>query len=332
MLAVTANKRVAAVVVVATAAASAWVAAVAVNRFGSAEAPAHPSSQLASRDDPFPRTVTDDRGRQITIAARPERIVSNSITLDGLLLAILDEDRIAAVSRYSLDRRYSDVAETAARLGLPSSESAEVALSLRPDLVFAGLHARAEWLDLVRHGNAPIYCVGDTVLTMSGLFELIRRLGYITGEDARAEELATSIELRFQRVLDRAAAAPGPRPRVLGYDRSLAYSYGTETIFHDIVSALGATNVGAEQGLVSYERVSSEQIARWNPDWIVTGALPGDRSGDQRALWRDPAFAVTDAARNGRILVLPQHIFLSTSHRVIDLAERLAAALFPDPA
>lgn len=332
MQAVTAKKRVAAAAVVAaTVATSAWVAAVTVNGFGAAKVPAHVPSQPAARAAPFPRTVTDDRGHQITIAARPKRIVSNSITLDGLLLAILDEDRIAAVSRYSLDRRYSDVAETAARLGLHSSESAEVALSLQPDLVFAGLHARAEWLDLVRHGSAPIYCVGDTVLTMPGLSELIRRLGYITGEDARAEELAASTELRFQHALDRAAVATGPRPRVLGYDRSLSYSYGTETIFHDIVSALGATNVGAEQGLVSYHRVSSEQIARWNPDWIVTGALPGDASSDQRTLFRDPGIAVTNAVRHGRIVVLPRHIFLSTSHRVIDLAERLAVALFPDP-
>ena len=318
--------------VVAAAAISAWVATVTLNGFGPARVPAEAPARLADGGDPFPRTVTDDSGHQITIATRPERIASNSITVDGLLLSILDRDRIVAVSRYSLDRRYSDVAATAARLGLPSSESSEVVLSLLPDLVFAGLHARAEWLDLVRHGDAPIYRVGDTVRTMSGLSELIRKLGYITGEDARAEELAASIELRFQRALDRGPAAPGRGPRVLGYDRSLSYSYGTETIFHDIVSALGATNVAAEQGMVSYGRVSSEQVARWNPDWIVTGALPGAGSGDQTTLLRDPAFAVTEAGRNGRILVLPPHIFLSTSHRVIDLAERLAVALYPDPA
>lgn len=317
---------------VVAAAISAWVATVKIDGSVPAELPAEASTRLAEGGDPFPRTVTDDSGHQVRIAARPARIASNSITVDGLLLSILDEDRIVAVSPYSLDRRYSDVAATAARLDLPSSESAEVVLSLLPDLVFAGLHARAEWLDLVRHGDAPIYYVGDTVRTMSGLSELIRKLGYITGEEARAEELAVSIELRFQRALDRAAAAPGPKPRVLGYDRSLAYSYGTETIFHDIVSALGATNVAAEQGLVSYGHVSGEQVARWNPDWIVTGALPGDGSGDQTSLLRDPAIAVTEAGRNGRILVLPRHIFLSTSHRVIDLAERLAAALFPDPA
>ena len=333
MPAVSSQARVAiAATAVVAAAISAWFATVKIDGSGPAERPAEAPTRLADGDDPFPRTVADDSGHQVRIAARPERIASNSITVDGLLLSILDQDRVVAVSRYSLDRRYSDVAATAGRLGLPSSESAEVVLSLLPDLVFAGLHARAEWLDLMRHGDAPIYRVGDTVRTMSGLSELIRKLGYITGEDARAEELAASIELRFQRALDRAAAAPGPKPRVLGYDRSLSYSYGTETIFHDIVSALGATNVGAEQGLVSYDHVSSEQVARWNPDWIVTGALPGDGSGDQTSLLRDPAIAVTEAGRNGRILVLPRHIFLSTSHRVIDLAERLAAALFPDPA
>ena len=98
----------------------------------------------------------------------------------------------------------------------------------------------------------------------------------------------------------------------------------------DVVSLLGATNVGAEQGLRSYQRISTEEIAVWDPEWIVTGADPGQRDRLERELLADPGIAVTSAARTGQILILPQHVFLSVSHDVIRLIESMAEALYPE--
>ncbi len=284
----------------------------------------------AGSDDPFPRTVTDDFGKVVTIPAPPARIVSNSITVDGLLFAVIEPERVAAVSPFSMDPRYSDVAETAERLNLPSAESPEIALRLNPDLVLTGLHARAEWLSLMRHAGAPIYRVGDTVLKMSELMSLVRRIGYLTGADESADRVVNSWEERLEKVRRRIPEAVATPPRVLGYSRALSYSYGTETFFHDVLTLAGATNVGAEQGLKSYARISTEEIAAWNPDWIVTGADPGQRDRLERELLADPGIAVTTAARSGQILILPQHVFLSVSHNIITLIESIASALYPE--
>lgn len=288
------------------------------------------ATETVSPDDPFPRTVTDDMGRVVTIPAPPTRIVSNSITVDGLLFALVDPERVAAVSPLSMDPRYSDVADSAQRQGLPSSESPEVALSLGPDIVFAGLHARAEWLALMRHASAPIYRVGDTVLKVSDLLSLVRRIGYLTGADDSADRVVQSWQARLERARQRVPESGAPPPRVLGYNRALSYSYGTETLFHDAVTLIGATNVGAEQGLTSYERISTEEIADWNPEWIVTGADPGQRDGLERQLLDDPGIAVTHAARSGQILILPQHVFLTVSHNIVALIESIADALYPE--
>ena len=286
--------------------------------------------QAVGPDDPFPRSVTDDRGRVVTIPGPPERIVSNSITVDGLLFAVVGPQRVSAVSPFSMDPRFSDVAEIAERMDLPSSERPEIVLRLRPDLVFTGLHARAEWLSLMRHAGAPIYGVGDTVLKVSDLMSLVRRIGYLTGADDSADTVVKSWEARLRRVRSRIPEAGASTPRVLGYNGALSYSYGTETLFHDVVTLLGAANVGAEQGLTSYERISTEEIAAWNPEWIVTGADPGQRDQLERQLLADPGVAVTQAARSGQILILPQHVFLTVSHNVIPLIESIAAALYPE--
>ena len=64
----------------------------------------------------------------------------------------------------------------------------------------------------------------------------------------------------------------------------------------------------------------------------MTGADPGQRDQVERQLLADPGIAVTQAARSGQILILPQHVFLTVSHNVIPLIESIAAALYPEGA
>ena len=278
----------------------------------------------------FPRTVADDLGHRVTVRAPPCRIVSNSVVADGFLFAIVEPDRILAASRFSFDLRYSQVAEQVRRLGLPTSESPEVAVSLRPDLVFSGTHADPAWTDLVARSGVPVYSVGKNATTLVELVEMIRRVGYLTGCDQRAEEVVLDFRRRLERAVARRPPDATGRPRLLGYSRPVSYSYGSQTLFHDVVTRLGGINVGAEQGLEAYDGISSEDIAAWNPDWIVTGADPGAQEDLMRSLMQDPGVATTVAAKRGQVLILPNPVFLSVNHNIIGLVEALAAALYPE--
>ncbi len=283
-----------------------------------------------SLDDPFPRTVADDTGHTMTIPSPPQRIVSHEPTMDEILFAIVEESRIVAVSRSAFDARYSNVAAKVERLGLPTSEDPEAVLRLRPELILAGAHARAEWVDLLRYSRAPIYRVDNSTVRLADLERLVLRIGYLAGTDDRAAEVAAAFRDRLERVRARRTAGSADRPRILGYNRSMSYGYGGETLFHDIVTLLGGVNVGAEQGLKGYDGISSEQIAAWDPEWIVTGADPGQSVPLRQALLSDPGVAMTTAARTGRILILPNNVFLAMSHHVIALVESMAAALYPE--
>jgi|GEM_PF-4114150 len=97
-------------------------------------------------------------------------------------------------------------------------------------------------------------------------------------------------------------------PRILGFGGR--YSYGDQTLFHDIVRAIGAVNVGAEHGLHGYDMISTEQILRWDPEWIVSGAAKGKSPETLQRLMEDPAVRLTTAAGKGQILVFENHVFL----------------------
>ena len=96
------------------------------------------------------------------------------------------------------------------------------------------------------------------------------------------------------------------------------------------MTKLGAVNVGSEQGLGEWGKVGGEQIAVWNPDWIVTGAGGGDPAEVKARLAADPAVAVTAAGRNGRILVVEDRHYGTTSQHIVHLMQAIAEALY-DP-
>jgi iron complex transport system substrate-binding protein len=117
-----------------------------------------------------------------------------------------------------------------------------------------------------------------------------------------------------------------PRPRILGFEGG--YSNGSGTLFDDIVKTLGGVNVAAEGGLKGPGNVSTEQIIRWNPEWIVTGANSGKSKETLARLLADPGIALTQAARNGHVLVLENNVFQPMSPFTTQLINAMAEAIY----
>ena len=56
-------------------------------------------------------------------------------------------------------------------------------------------------------------------------------------------------------------------------------------------------------------QVNYEQIIRWDPEWIIAGAKGGNEKHILSKLMSDPAIALTQAARNGHIVVVDNRVF-----------------------
>lgn len=160
--------------------------------------------------------------------------------------------------------------------------------------------------------------------TLAAVEAQITLVGGLTGEEARAE----AERERFHDVVARAAArkpAGSPAPRVMGFGG--VYSYGSGTLFHDILRVLGAENVAATHGFSGYDRVTDEHIVQWDPDWIVAGADRGHVDEVRARLLAHPAIGATTAAARGHIVVLEHHVFLPLSPFTSQLVEAVADAL-----
>ena len=285
----------------------------------------HGTHEIRIEGETYPRHATGADDVRTAIEAAPRRIVSQSWSTDELLYSVVPPERVVGVSDSVYQPRISNNLDVVRRYRPVVAGDPERVLRTDPDLVFTPAEARSDVPGLLREAGLPVYRIHTMFPTLASIEDHIRVVGDVTGEDARA---AAELQ-RFRDAVTRAAArkpAGAPAPRVMGFGG--IYSYGSATLFHDILRVLGAENVAATHGFVGYDRVTDEHIVQWDPDWIVAGADRGRVDEVRARLLENPAVAATAAAAQGRIIVLENHVFLPLSPYTARLVESLAAALY----
>jgi iron complex transport system substrate-binding protein len=219
------------------------------------------------------------------------------------------------------------VAELTERYKPAAAVNPELVLKLAPDLVLTSSETTTDITEILRAGRVPVFQVFTRFRTLDEIANTILLTGFLSGEDARAREAHSTFTAAVERARKRKPAGVKP-PRVLGLGGN--YSYGDETLFHDVLRVLGAVNVAGENGLHGYDAVSRELTLRWDPEWIVTGADSGKQAEAVRRITSDPVMALTTAARKGQVVALDNRVFLPMSPFTALLLDELGRALYPE--
>jgi iron complex transport system substrate-binding protein len=283
------------------------------------------SAAIRTGGQEYPRKAIDSDGFTVSVPEPARRIVSQYWSIDDYVYSVVPPERVIAVSETAYLPGISNVYHHVQRFRPAIATDLERVLRLGPDLLIVSNSSRADYCAIVRSAGMPVYRAFTMFTTLEELAETIRLTGYLTGED-----LAADAEVKRFRAAIEAARAKRPQnappPRVLGI--SGHYGWGSRTVFDEIVRTLGAINVAAEGGLTGSQAVNSEQIVRWDPEWIVSGADPGREQEARARLLADPAIALTQAAREGRILIFENRVLLPLSPFTTRLVAALAEALY----
>lgn len=234
----------------------------------------------------------------------PERIVCLTEETVETLYLLGEQDRIVGVSGYAV--RPPQVRREKPRVSAFTSADIPKVLALRPDLVFTFSDLQADIAaDLIRAG----VCVhAFNQRDIAGILAMIRMVGALIGEPARAETLATDLESRLAAVA--ASAAGGSRPRVyfeewddpmisgIGWVSELIGIAGGEDVFAHLSRAQAATG----------RIVSSEEVVAAGPDIILAswcGKKVRPEKIGSRAGWE-----AVPAVRHGRIVEIRSPLIL----------------------
>ena len=133
---------------------------------------------------PFPRTVSDASGATLVIPRQPQRIISQTLGTDEILLALCDPHRIVALSALVDDETYSNVTEQARQVTRRMHAGTEQILYFQPNMIFVASYSKAELVELLKTVYAPVFRfahfdhIDDIKLN-------IRTIGYIIGETTK---------------------------------------------------------------------------------------------------------------------------------------------------
>jgi len=283
------------------------------------------TAQWTLRETGSWRELEAPDGDVTAVAAKPMRIVSQVLVSDEILHELVAPERVLAHSTISADVRYSNIADIARGYDRLVSTNAEAMLSLRPDLVFVASYSTLETVTQLRRAKVPIIQM-TKFDSIDSILENVRVIGFAVGADDKAAALIADVRARLAALVSKSRRS-GPAPRLLSWSGGTVP--GLNTIFHDVVTRLGAVNIPAEAGHSGWPQVSAEQVGKWDPEWIVLPAAPGQEDRERAGLLADKAIAHTSAVRHGRIIIIPTPHYTSVTHHVLKMVEALSASLYP---
>lgn len=302
--------------VVAAAAASVLALMLVVGCTTPAQQPAADAEQPAAAAT-FPVSITDDAGRTVEIAARPERIVSLAPANTEMLFAIGAGERVVGVTSYD---DYPEQVADIEKVGDFTGPNLEAVAAAEPDLVLVTGGVQADVISKLEQLGATVLSVDPQSLAM--LYEDIAELGQATGESQAAEKVVADMKTAVAQV-EQAVAGEEKVTAFVEIGQNPLYTVGTGTLIDEMITLAGGTNVVPEAGYVPY---STEQLVKTDPQ--VYMATLGSMS-DPSALKERAGFESLQAVTNERVYVLDDNLVSRPGPRAVLGLKQIAEALHP---
>lgn len=275
-----------------------------------------------SRQPGGPVSITDDTGREVRLPHPARRIVALYGAFNELLAAMDLTDRITA--RTAADQEPPAIRSLPV-IGTHMRPSPEMVAAVAPDLVLQmeGRREAGEAVEGLRALGIPVavFRVGS----FDEMFDVLRRVGILTGEPQCAARLEAALRARLDAVAARVANRP--RPTVFFEVRHPnLLAAGADSIVTDIIARAGGRNCVAAEGRVA--RLGEEELLRLNPDVYLLQRGPMNPEPEPPAA--RPHYATLAAVRAGRVRDVDEARYSRPGPRAVDAVEELARYLHPD--
>ena len=263
----------------------------------------------------FPVTIDG-----VTIAQRPERIVSLSPTATEMLFAIGAGDQVEAVddqSNYPSDAPATDLSGF--------EPNVEAIASYEPDLVVYSTEPGDLGAALAGLGIPALVQPAATML--DDVYQQIDQLGVATGNASEAKDVVE----RMRAEIDSITGSIQPPSEPVTYYHELDdtfYSVTSSTFIGQLYSLVGLRNIAdkAKGAGGGYPQLSAEYIVEANPDLIFLADTKCCGQSRQTVAKR-PGWDRIAAVKNGGVISLDDDIASRWGPRVVEYLRQIAGAV-----
>jgi iron complex transport system substrate-binding protein len=271
--------------------------------------------------------LIDGLGRQVSLAAPAERVISLAPSNTELLFAVGAGSQVVGRDPYSdfpaEAAAVADIGDTFVEL------NTELIISLEPDLVLAAGITPPEQVAQLEQLGITVFWLGNPT-DLEGLYANLETVGLLTGHEQDALAAVDALSARADAVTA-AVSAVTEKPTVFYEvdglsDPNAPFTAGSGTFIDLIINLAGGTNAAA--ALTDYVPMSVEELLVQDPDVILLGdSIYGAtvEAVAQRAGWGS-----LSAVQNGTVYPFDDNLMSRPGPRLIDALEQLAELLHPD--
>lgn len=267
--------------------------------------------------------MTDGLGRQVSLDAPAEKIVSLAPSNTEILFAIGAGPQMIGRDSFS---NYPPEALELADIGGVRSTNLEEITRLQPDLVLAAKINAPELISSLEELGLTVYYL-DNPHDMEGLFTNLQIVAELTGRQAETEELVESLRQRVEKAKSVADSVP-ERPKVFyeldGTDPAKPWTSGPDTFIDMLIDMAGGQNIGAVLSS-EWAQISQEELIVQNPDIILLGDAAYGVTPESVA--ERPGWAAIKAVQEGRILPFNDDLVSRPGPRLVEALEELVKVL-----
>ena len=207
--------------------------------------------------------VLDDRGRSVTLASAPLRIVSLLPSLTETVCALQACARLVGVDRHS---DWPASVRGLPRLGGLEDTQIERIVALTPDLVLAAVSSRA--VDRLESLGLPVLALEPQ--SLADTRRMVQRVALALGAPGEGERLLEHIDTRIAAAAQR--VPPAWRGRTLYVEvAAVPYAAGEASFIGELLALLKLGNV-VPAALGPFPQLNPEFVIRAQPDVVLASA------------------------------------------------------------
>lgn len=285
-----------------------------------------PTASSAPSAATFPLTLTDDAGRQVTLPAEPERIVSLAPSNTEIVCALDACDRLVGVTDF--DDYPAEVADIP-DVVIVAVVDIELVVDADPDLILAAgneLTPGSVITELTDLGYPVLVLYPESLAEVLDNVELV---GEAINARDQADALVADLQARIAAVADAVAGAARPRTFYeVGDFEGVIYTAGRNSFLASLITLAGGEPITGDPLTTS---IALEDLLAADPELILLGDAAYDPSVTPESVAARPGWGSMSAVQNGQVVVMAEDpVITRPGPRIVDGLEALARAIHPD--
>lgn len=264
-------------------------------------------------------TITDMKGREITLEEPAERIVALTASDCEILYAIGAGDTLVGRGEYC-DYPAEVLEIPAVQSG--ADTNIEQIIALEPDVLLMSDMAQTEE-QIAQLEAAGIKVVVSEATDIEGVYAAVEMIGALMGKDENAAAVIDSMKTTFADISEKST---GDGTQTIYFEVSPLqwglWTAGTNTFMDEIAAMLGLKNCFAD--VDGWGEISEEQVLERNPDFIVTITMYfGEGPTPEEEILSRAGWENVTAVKNQAILNLQNNELSRPAPRLADGAQML---------